>query len=89
MTYFDDLALGLLLQILNTPLTNVVWRIEDALRGRTTARPPLVNGHGLGSLPSCLAIANGHLWRNYGPLQRVLDCLDTVRLSNFAVNSML
>ena len=32
--------------------------IEDALRGRTTARPPLVNGHGLGSRPSCLAIAD-------------------------------
>ena len=27
-----------------------------------TARPPLVNGHGLGSRPLCLAIADRHLW---------------------------
>ena len=38
--------------------TKVVWRIEDALRGRTTARPPLVNGHGLGSRPLCLTTAD-------------------------------
>ena len=37
--------------------------IEDAPRGRTTARPLLVNGHGLGSRPSCLTIADKHLWR--------------------------
>ena len=23
----------------------MIWRIEDALRGRTTARPPLLLGH--------------------------------------------
>ena len=27
-----------------------------------TARPPLVLGHGLGSRPLCLAIADKHLW---------------------------
>ena len=35
-------------------------RIEDALRGRTTARPALANGHRFRSRPSCLAIADDH-----------------------------
>ena len=37
--------------------------IEDALRGRTTARPPLVNGHEFDSQPSCLASGDKHPWR--------------------------
>ena len=35
--------------------------IEDALRGRTTARSPFINGHGFDSRPSCLATADKHL----------------------------
>ena len=36
---------------------------SKALRGRTTARPPLVNGHEFDSQPSCLASGDKHPWR--------------------------
>ena len=48
--------------------------IEDALRGRTTARPPLELGHSFGRSPLCLATAGKHLWR-------ILEsCEDLVRI---------
>ena len=46
---------------INVP--NCLDPIEDALRGRTTARPPLVNGHEFDSQPSCLASGDKHPWR--------------------------
>ena len=51
--------------ISTVPLENTPHRffIEDALRGRTTARPPLVNSHAFDSQPSCLASGDKHPWR--------------------------
>ena len=37
----------------------VVWQIEDAPRGRATARPPLVCGHVLGWRPLEAALGSG------------------------------
>ena len=41
----------------------LIFLIEDALRGRTTARPPLVNSHDFDSQPSCLGSGDKHPWR--------------------------
>ena len=51
----------------------MVWRIEDNLRGRTTARPPLVDGHGLCRRPFWLAL--GGVLEALG---RVLEVLESV-----------
>ena len=57
------LLMLLLMMIVIVAVIKMLIIIEDALRGRTTARTPLVNGHEFDSQPSCLASGDKHPWR--------------------------